>query len=708
MDVLDDSTKVDGNTKVFDDDYDSVMAWLGQTIREDIHYAMEGVGKPRLPFGESENGPTPALRSVINHQRKEQQHYEGAEPHPMNTINWEEANRMAYEYEEHKEMEPKFDPSLYTIVHTGEGESFHKYRMDDDVDDENDAEIMSELGRLFDLYLSWANSYENLWDENRKAIEDVRTNYGAHLQQLNGQVHNILLGSFDAVTANKKKKNKSKNNPLLSEQNVPMKMQKYFEDMIFGYGRSATSLQKYLEDVVYTIGDNNSSGNSKKKGKHSTTTNSIELFQRIRDYMSVREDVARDEESERNREKQYNMFFKTIWIKLNAVMAEFQANLSRSYISYREDHPEVTKDRYKFEELDVIDMKDPKNYDLLSNYDEFERRYISQRKAVILSNADLTHPLDYTLDLLVEKCGFVDVTNSVKQSYTLGDKSQNGWGGLSDFKLPKEMMNKDDNDDDDDEKEPISLQMFVTLAQRFDNLYLHDVSLKGECDSLFSDETPYDAPERQYFRIPSVIAQYDLFQKVAYSSYANSWPSLFVGRKGSNSKIHIDSGATGFWMYLIKGKKRWITYDPAERPFLYERFNKYSFIADVLSLNSTTDESQRNIIHEYFDATYPLLNVANSASKGFEIVQEEGQLLYIPPDTPHAVENLEDIIGVAFNLAPRAGVARILHNFMHDIRYFGSVEIILQYLMTEKEGRSSLVDPADPLYVTLGEYMAQY
>ena len=105
----------------------------------------------------------------------------------------------------------------------------------------------------------------------------------------------------------------------------------------------------------------------------------------------------------------------------------------------------------------------------------------------------------------------------------------------------------------------------------------------------------------------------------------------------------------------------------------------------MLALNSSANQSDTKKIHEYFDATYPLLDRATSESGGYEIVQEADQLVFIPPGTPHAVENLEDIVGISFNLVPRAGIAVHLHNMIHGERDFGSLEITLRYLMS-KEG----------------------
>jgi hypothetical protein len=674
---------IDGVAPVVDDDYSSVRLWLGRAIRDDLHFVMQGVGQPRWAFGESNDDPKFLIKSRIYSEREQKREY--AESDAMGTIDWEAAGKMAAKAKENEVTSERFNPDLHLVDKDDDGETFYKYQQIADFNYAKDAVFMKKIAKLAEVYLAWAGCYENLWDDERKAREDERTNYGFYLKQMNLQVKDMLFSVFEDDLDDR-------SNPLIRPEDIPT-LKHYFEDMLFGYGRSPATLNNYLHENVY-----NANGN----------TTGIELFERIREYMHVRETVG-----VKGEERRYAMYFRTLQIKWAAILAEFHTNLSRHYVSYRQANPDKDhQNRYVFEKLDVIDMGDPDNFEFLSNYDEFERRYTAKRQPYILSNVELTKPYNYTLAFLVKKCGFVDVTKSVRESYRIGDESVKNWGGLTEFELPEELMTDRRYSYDNDEEETehvdhtLSLEQFVALSERFDNLYLHDFPLKKRCSTLFMSETPYDPPEQQYFRIPSVIGRYDLYQKLPKSRYANSWPSLFVGRKGTNSKMHIDSGKSGFWMYLVSGRKRWVLYDAAERPFLYERLDRNSFLADVLALNSSAHPSETEKIHEYFDATYPLLDRATRESGGYEIIQEADQLVFIPPGTPHAVENLEDIVGISFNLVPRAGIAIHLHNMIHGDRNFGSLEITLRYLMT-REGLSLAGSSANPLYTTFGDNMAQ-
>jgi len=661
--------------------YVEVREWMLQEMRDEMHFTTQGPGQPRLPFRESDDGPRAAIRTQISREQKKRNEYVASDP--MTTIDWDVAKEMGDQRRKMMESEnvTKFQPESFEVHKDEDGDAYFKYKMTSRIKGERDAEFMEYLSDLTDIYLAWADSYENLWDEERRAREDERTNYGTHLQTMTSQLRDTLFSAFEDLEILPEAFS------IMTFDDIPVLLQDYFEDMLFGFGRSRKSLQAYLEKNVYP--------------KTAEQAKDVALFERIREYMETREEVGRHEP--------YSLFFRSITIKFYAILAEFHNNLSRDYLKYFKTHPEEKSDRYNFAKMDRIDMKDPENFALLSDYEEFQRRYVSQRTPFILSNVDMTQPYNYTLDLLVEKCGFVDVTKKVRESMFLGDKSVKGWGGLKKFEIPRDIMTQRRNTAKDTWDEKMSLEQFVELAKHFDNIYLHDCGLKTKCTSLFWEQSPYDPPEKQFFRIPSVIGRYDLLQKLPYSDFQNSWPSLFIGRKGSNSKLHVDSGATGFWMFLVSGRKRWVVYDEAERPYLYERIEQASYMADVLALNATQDEKDRTMIHDYFDATYPLLNRASAEGRGYEIIQEPGDLVYIPPGSPHAVENLEDIVGISFNQVPLAGVTNHLFSMIHDKRNFAAVEIILRYIMSEPERGFSLIESNknDPLFTTFGEYMAQ-
>lgn len=683
---IDESEEIDG--KVVDPlDYDIVRQWFVQEIQDDLIFNMQGTHQPPLAFGESNKGPRAAIKTYINREKNYRENY--VKTHPMDSIDWDMVKNLtaAAGHDKNAEVASTFNKESYQVQYDDQGDAFWKYELTQNVKI-NNARALQEITDLIDFYLARANSYENLWSPERKAAEDARTNYGALLQQMDAKLKEVLFSTYQDLT---------NDFSLISQDMIP-KLEDFYGEMLFGYGRSPTTLEKYLREHLPWDG---SRAKDLEKGLAD-----LPLFERIREYMKVREVVGEREP--------YSVFLRTLWIQFHAIVSEFQSNLTRNWLAYLEVHPEEKMHRYDgFQAIDKFDMGDSAHAKLLANYDLFQSMYVSQRKPFVLTNVNMTKD-KYTLDHLVKKCGFVDVSDGVKQSKRLGDKSVKGWGGLSTWELPQEVMTEarlrsEDNDGNKEWDTKLSLEQFVELIKYMDDIYLHDFSLKSVCSSLFWAETPYDPPSQQYFRIPGVIGRFDLFQKLPRSRYADSWPSLFIGRKGSNSKLHIDSAATGFWMYLVSGRKRWIIYDEAERPYLYERMERTAFIADVLSLNATQDVEDRTMIHDYFDATYPLLSRANAGNGAYEIIQEANQLLYIPPNSPHAVENLEDIVGISFNQVPKSGIVNHLFQMIHGRRAFGTVELALRYFLSDPEKAFAVLEknPDDPLFVNFGEYVAQ-
>ena len=72
-----------------------------------------------------------------------------------------------------------------------------------------------------------------------------------------------------------------------------------------------------------------------------------------------------------------------------------------------------------------------------------------------------------------------------------------------------------------------------------------------------------------------------------------------------------------------------------------------------------------------------------------------------------AVENLDDVVAVALNMVPKEGFANHLHDQIHSDREFGLTELALKYWLFEDNGMKA-VPTKDPLYMTFGEYKAQY
>ncbi|CAN0330004.1 unnamed protein product [Pylaiella littoralis] len=172
-------------------------------------------------------------------------------------------------------------------------------------------------------------------------------------------------------------------------------------------------------------------------------------------------------------------------------------------------------------------------------------------------------------------------------------------------------------------------------GQEREPLYLHDWSvpqnLGSDCSLLAGR-----------FQVPKFFAG-DMLQRLAGQGlpYTDSWPSLFVGPKGSKSDTHVDSFGSHFWMALLEGKKRWILYPKEEAPLLYPVWPEGCH-DPVFEADSNRPDAVRT--------------PAALLAKGSCCVLEAGDLLFVPAGCPHRVENLTDTLALSCNYVDATNV----------------------------------------------------
>lgn len=581
------------------------------------------------------------------------------------------------------------------------------------------------MGRMIDVHLAWLEGYETTWTEERKIREDEVTNFGTHLKTLNNElvalIDRVLDENSTSHTAPYFQKNIERDPELALRMEIP-NLKPYLFDVVLGMGRTASTFRQVIDEMIQTMG---ATAEERRINRYKFNGTEFPIVQRLREYMEVFVQVHTDH-------LRFSVTLQELVGGWHSLLREFHKSLTNSYQSYLMSRTRVHKNEFQFMPMDVLDMQSPDDYEMLTNYEAFHKKYTETGMPVVLANVNMTNEV-YTLEHIVNTCPSLDVSSSVKLSYRVAqDNAPTEWGGLADYELNDLLLNEkrkahatnsEDGENSNEEEEisnmsgqeaapilgeygqnigedgvdrSITMEQFAILQKRLpDHLYLHDQCIPDECDGLLYDETIYDS--NQKFRIPFVIGSYDLFQRLEQSTYANTWPTLFVGRQGSNSKLHIDSGATGFYMYLVSGRKRWIAYNRQERPFLYESLDASHFIADVLGAGKS------NEANNFLSARFPLLHRAEYA---YEIIQEPGQLVYIPPNCPHAVENLEDTIGLAMNFVSKTGTPHhILDQVLLKSLYI--IQTVMTYLLFEKEADKPF-KTEDPLYTTFAEFKAQF
>jgi len=234
--------------------------------------------------------------------------------------------------------------------------------------------------------------------------------------------------------------------------------------------------------------------------------------------------------------------------------------------------------------------------------EEFINQYAKLRKPVVITDLNMFR-LPWTNGYINTTCG------NHRPEFKKRPRNAATWGGLVAV------------------KEEITLSEFLSTYNKNSTRkqwYLHDYSLPTECPEIMGEYPPYDN-----FYVPKYFAG-DYFQRLPFIGYQHSWPSLFIGSNGTQSALHIDSGGTNFWMYLIEGKKEWRFFNHFDKVNLYPRPNSNHFEFDVFK-DSVDD--------------YPLVQKASM----YTAIQNPGELIFIPGGCPHGVHNHADITAISMN-----------------------------------------------------------
>ena len=167
------------------------------------------------------------------------------------------------------------------------------------------------------------------------------------------------------------------------------------------------------------------------------------------------------------------------------------------------------------------------------------------------------------------------------------------------------------------------LPLGAFLERPDEGLYLHDWSLPRNAPEALLDE----------LRTPRWLRG-DLLRRCGDDvPYAGAWPSLFVGAPGTRSTCHVDSGSLHFAMALVHGgAKKWRVWRREDAAFLFPRFAVSA--DDVL-----------------FDAAR-----AGAAQPRWVVCQKPGDLVFVPSDCPHAVDNDGVTVGIATNFVDGSNV----------------------------------------------------
>ena len=161
----------------------------------------------------------------------------------------------------------------------------------------------------------------------------------------------------------------------------------------------------------------------------------------------------------------------------------------------------------------------------------------------------------------------------------------------------------------------------------------------GDAQYLFDWSLPLYAPLLdQNFTTPELFQDNYLKKTSSTALYHNSWPSLFIAQAGTNSGLHVDAFGSHFWMFLVSGRKKWTFYSPE----------------DCAALNPT--------FYDSLDPVFRPTSAQLAAVDSYNVVLEEGQLLFVPSGSPHRVENLQDTVAVSGNFANDTNIDEVVRH----------------------------------------------
>uniref|UniRef100_U3JEE8 2-oxoglutarate and iron-dependent oxygenase JMJD4 n=1 Tax=Ficedula albicollis TaxID=59894 RepID=U3JEE8_FICAL len=123
---------------------------------------------------------------------------------------------------------------------------------------------------------------------------------------------------------------------------------------------------------------------------------------------------------------------------------------------------------------------------------------------------------------------------------------------------------------------------------------------------------------------------------------------VYMGPKGSWTPFHADVFRSYSWSANVCGRKKWLLYPAGQEEFLKDCHGNLPF--DV----TAPDLGDKRIYPRYSQSQPPL-----------EIIQEAGEIVFIPSGWHHQVYNLEDTISINHNWVNGCNVA-VMWCFLQD------------------------------------------
>ncbi|XP_072220713.1 2-oxoglutarate and iron-dependent oxygenase JMJD4 [Leuresthes tenuis] len=140
-----------------------------------------------------------------------------------------------------------------------------------------------------------------------------------------------------------------------------------------------------------------------------------------------------------------------------------------------------------------------------------------------------------------------------------------------------------------------------------------------------------DFPEHNVYTTPIFFTS-DWLNEYWDTLELDDYRFVYMGPKGSWTPFHADVFRSYSWSANICGRKKWLLYPPGQEDFLRDTHGNLPY--DV-----TSAELQDGGLFPHFE----------EACQPLEIIQEAGEIIFVPSGWHHQVYNLEDTISINHN-----------------------------------------------------------
>ncbi|XP_034190454.1 jumonji domain containing 4 [Osmia lignaria lignaria] len=171
-------------------------------------------------------------------------------------------------------------------------------------------------------------------------------------------------------------------------------------------------------------------------------------------------------------------------------------------------------------------------------------------------------------------------------------------------------------------------------------LYLKD----WHCPKLFPNAPMYNVPE--YFASDWLNEYY-----IANPELNDDYRFVYMGPKGTWTPLHADVFGSYSWSANIVGRKHWLLFPPGQEDFLRD-------IHGQLIYDATSDELNDYTKYKAYD---------KRALKYIDVIQAEGEIMFVPSGWHHQVWNLEDTISVNHNWINGCNILNVWHGLKKEL-----------------------------------------